>query len=82
MAVKLKPNVPLQYDKSMQFIYLTFLTFALITLEPIIVEIGYGYHWNCIKKNPLIFEKKLEVKICLTSGFKTKNFFIATLYIF
>ena len=49
MAVKLKPNVPLQYDKSMQFIYLTFLTFVLITLEPMIVEIDYGYHWNCIK---------------------------------
>ena len=27
-----------------------FLTFALITLEPIIVEIGYGYHWNCIER--------------------------------
>ena len=44
------------------YIRACYLNFQLswITLEPIIVEKSYRYHWNCIyKTNPVIFEPKL-----------------------
>ena len=67
----------------MQVKFLAFLTFVLKTLEPIIVEIGYGYHWNCIIRQICWYlNKNSRLKFAwLTVWFQNWTFFLSPLFL-